>query len=330
MSIFWLNKVFEESVQTDPRPLLTLLVIADFSNREGYCWPGLDSIAEKTRQSKRNITRILPDLEKTGELYINRVSGKGNSYLMCIGSEAHELTHALERFMKMKTEDAFTVAQKILKKQMSYRTYIQGLDGSSIGPRTARLGPRTDLSTDPSINHLYNKGVEPGQKFDNIRSSETYIELQNAIITVCKKVELLTLTEKEIENIDILYEIGAKPSEIRTLYGKDNQDGLGPTSWWFTQFWKGKKGQFPTPADIRSTLGQAREHRPDDVQNDGEAAQAWAEVMAWLNGKKAVADFSHEQTLLAIREIGEYKLRHRRKDETPFLRQQFIDIFQET
>jgi hypothetical protein len=70
MSIEWMTHVWNNSKQKGSR-LLMLLAIADYANDEGSAYPGLESLARKTRQTKRNAIRIIEKIVEDEELEID-------------------------------------------------------------------------------------------------------------------------------------------------------------------------------------------------------------------------------------------------------------------
>lgn len=83
----------------------------------------------------------------------------------------------------------------------------------------------------------------------SVREKTEYIHLLNQVVTVCKR-DILTLEERDYEQVDKLFQMDITPEQIAAYYG-------GKDSWWFTVFWKGKQAHFPTPADVITTVGQA-------------------------------------------------------------------------
>lgn len=59
--------------------LLTFLALGDWADDEGFCWPRMEQLAKKSRQSIRSSQYAVSKLSKDG--YLIRVcgSGKGNS-----------------------------------------------------------------------------------------------------------------------------------------------------------------------------------------------------------------------------------------------------------
>jgi hypothetical protein len=78
MSIKIMNLVWSAAQYTDPRTLLVLLALADWSNDEGMSWPSLPKLAIKSRQSSRNVQRILKSLRDEGVLRIEVHDGRNH------------------------------------------------------------------------------------------------------------------------------------------------------------------------------------------------------------------------------------------------------------
>ena len=60
--------------------VLVLLVLADYTNDDGFCWPSFKTISDKAHLSRRQVIRILTNLEKTGEIEMTQRAGeRGNT-----------------------------------------------------------------------------------------------------------------------------------------------------------------------------------------------------------------------------------------------------------
>jgi DNA-binding MarR family transcriptional regulator len=73
--------------------LVVLIVLANFANDAGECWPGLTVIAKKARLSKEQVCRILTNLERVGEIRRSRSSGgrrKRTHYFISLTPENSE------------------------------------------------------------------------------------------------------------------------------------------------------------------------------------------------------------------------------------------------
>ena len=53
-----------------PPVKFVLLALADYANREGICWPSIDSLSKKTGLSRRQTQRHLKALRESGEIEI--------------------------------------------------------------------------------------------------------------------------------------------------------------------------------------------------------------------------------------------------------------------
>jgi hypothetical protein len=78
MSIRIMSWVWENSIQKG-NELLLLLALADSANDQGVCWPSLETLAKKTRMSRRYVKRVMADLKETGLVISNpRLDDKGD------------------------------------------------------------------------------------------------------------------------------------------------------------------------------------------------------------------------------------------------------------
>lgn len=88
MSLRALTTVWAESKATGTLLLLEL-AIADTANDQGWAWPGIDFLAQKSRMSRRSVVDLLQRLEEIGELQVERNAGpRGtNMYLLLLVSK---------------------------------------------------------------------------------------------------------------------------------------------------------------------------------------------------------------------------------------------------
>ncbi|GIV82718.1 MAG: hypothetical protein KatS3mg051_2072 [Anaerolineae bacterium] len=77
MSIRIMTAVWDSPAITDKHEMLVLLSLADHANDDGYCWPSIRRIAERSRMSERQVYRVLSALEDRG--IISRDSRTGTS-----------------------------------------------------------------------------------------------------------------------------------------------------------------------------------------------------------------------------------------------------------
>ena len=75
MSYLITRQIWDSSPQGGNAKLV-LLALADFANGKGLAWPSIQTVAHKTGLSTRQVKRVLPKLEKDGEIHIER-SGPG-------------------------------------------------------------------------------------------------------------------------------------------------------------------------------------------------------------------------------------------------------------
>lgn len=86
MSIKVMTRVWEHS-QHGGGTLLVLLALADYANDNGVCWPDVATLATKARLTDRQVSNVLKDLIKAGDLAMvqGRGRGKHSAYAVLVG-----------------------------------------------------------------------------------------------------------------------------------------------------------------------------------------------------------------------------------------------------
>lgn len=77
MAIAWMAYAWKDGPE-DSNERYVYLALADNANEEGFAWPSLPTIAEKTRLSESTVRRSVLGLEKGGWLTVFRGNGAGN------------------------------------------------------------------------------------------------------------------------------------------------------------------------------------------------------------------------------------------------------------
>jgi hypothetical protein len=108
-----MDRVWRNSRQAGGK-LLLLLAIADFSNDNGMAYPGIDTLAEKTRQSRRTIQRQLTELEDDRELAIEPGTGRSNTntYWVLTGLDENVKQKLIDGAKKIKSDNMTPFSQK--------------------------------------------------------------------------------------------------------------------------------------------------------------------------------------------------------------------------
>lgn len=105
MSVRAIARVWD-TAEASGSALLLLLAIADYADDAGYAWPGVETLARKTRMSSRQVRRLIRTVAQTGELYVVRRRGAGNRYVITTGLTDVELLATLHDRCEMTIEAA--------------------------------------------------------------------------------------------------------------------------------------------------------------------------------------------------------------------------------
>ena len=92
MSIKIMTRVWDNS-KSKGSALLLLLALADYASEAGYCWPGITTLAGKTRLSERQVMRLIRQLEEAGELVCVREHRKPNRYWITVKYQPKDTSH---------------------------------------------------------------------------------------------------------------------------------------------------------------------------------------------------------------------------------------------
>lgn len=140
MSIKRSNAVWEHSKQSG-NALILLLKLADNAADDGYCWPGIEHLAEKSRMSKRTVIRLTKKLETDGELFVVRNRRHGNKYIVRVGLSDEEFDAAVKKHFPFLTSDNLT-----------YDTCV-----TSEVTQLCHIRSDTAMSQEPSMNRQENR-----------------------------------------------------------------------------------------------------------------------------------------------------------------------------
>ena len=78
--MIWLRQV------KNPSAKLILIALARYANKQGVCWPSIETLSGDTGISERQIMRIIKDLEATAIVAVHRAGwNKPNVYTFLYG-----------------------------------------------------------------------------------------------------------------------------------------------------------------------------------------------------------------------------------------------------
>lgn len=117
--------------------LLLLLALADFAADDGYCWPTISTLAEKTRLSERQVFRLLQKLEDAGELTVIR--GRRNNRYIVNTDKAQE---RIEKVFRFRTGD----------KMAPDKTQPDDAIPDKMSPDPDKMSPSPDMGVTLTVN----------------------------------------------------------------------------------------------------------------------------------------------------------------------------------
>jgi hypothetical protein len=83
MSIPYLNAAMDAKCESGTEKLV-LLILANYANKNGACWPSMPSVAKRCSLSARTVVEQVAKLAERGWLEVDRTKGKSNHYILKI------------------------------------------------------------------------------------------------------------------------------------------------------------------------------------------------------------------------------------------------------
>lgn len=308
MSIKFLASVWEKSVHCGPR-LLLLLAIADHADENGLAWPGMESLASKTRLDKRNLWRTLGELCDSGELLaLNREGQRTNMYIIVAGSTEKQVVAAWDRALALgaigvRGQKDLSIPDKIWE-VVSGRHYRQGDTSVS---ETVEVPSGRHYVVSPGRQGSVSETVEPS--FNHHESSSEPLSADAAPEAPVKERDPIPTSFEgwlaRIENPPadsnrtaqlVAMHLALFPSKDAPDYGYMGKTAktVGGAGRMAALMWQ-SAGARITGDPLRYCLGIHRREKPkrggngvkrQETLSDSEAA----EVGAWLRGRAGVED----------------------------------------
>lgn len=133
---FKLVKQVIRSQQQSPAHKLVLIVIADHTNetKSGTAWPAIDTIAAYVGLKRRQVQRILRELEKTGQIQVQKrdaFKGTNRYRILSTGvspTTPHGVTHDT-------SEVSFTTKRGVTHDTQVHKEQITTKAGGAPGPK---------------------------------------------------------------------------------------------------------------------------------------------------------------------------------------------------
>ena len=265
-----------------------LLAMADHAQDDGTrCYPSVERIAAKTGFGERAIQGAIKELRKSG-------------LLVLVGYERGGRSHATEYQIDV-TKGA----------RHAYFVTGKGARGAPISTVKGARGSVKGAPAAPETSLTINTTTEKKDDTQTPKTPPPLYDLALALSEVCGMQ--LDKNKRLFREAKILGAV--TPADVRASYGAGG--------WWYTHDWRGKKGQRPTPAQVRETWGQwsapsANGRAPESYTDSGaaefdermaaaasepEAARVWRVALVQLAAQMTRATFSaqlHGSTAVAL------------------------------
>ena len=156
MSIKRMSAVWEQSKQGG-NGLLLLLKIADNAKDDGFCWPGIEYLANKCRTSKATVMRQTKKLEADGEIFVHRSRRHGNKYIVKVGLSDEEFEASLRKHFHFLPEETLScILQLNTSKLQNTASKLQNATSQVAHAATSQVAhvqqePSCEPSCEPSI-----------------------------------------------------------------------------------------------------------------------------------------------------------------------------------
>ena len=151
--------------------LLLLIMLADAANDNGYCWPGIQRLSQQTRMSTRQVQRMLQDLSKDGEIFIETRKGgiKNNRYWVICGLDIEQKREIANQIIEKYPDLGDDILSSLGNDKMSSPPPFDDDNLSSGNDIAVSSGNDIAVSLKPLINHklikreisLKNKALDP-------------------------------------------------------------------------------------------------------------------------------------------------------------------------
>jgi hypothetical protein len=169
--------------------LLVLIALAEWANKDGIAWPGVDAIAKRTRLKGRQIFRILGRLGKEGVVLVESGGGRGRN---------NRYRFALNRVVNPVADDTVSDRETLASmtpfanETLSSKTLNPVVEDSPYKEEPL-LTSNSFVETQTSDFQLSNSEPEPTEKEETAILQEIWAHY---LKTIGKKPSLYSLNEK--------------------------------------------------------------------------------------------------------------------------------------
>jgi hypothetical protein len=238
------------------------MALARFAGNRGMAWPGLDTLCEKVSLSKPTLIKAIACLEGHGLIAVERRPGGANVYTL-LRLEAQSGSKAALLGGK----------EDLPGSKAALPPPVKPVDG----------GSKAALPEEDSVKKTHSEENKEREKPEPLAAlaapppePETIDQSLSEPVLEVHPVYLLAVALAAVCGMDLALNkarlckdakalIGASPPatpELLTRHYGCDPGVQTQTAWWWVSDWRGQKGEWPSPATIKSTWGQWAQATP--------------------------------------------------------------------
>lgn len=255
-----------------------LLALAQHADKDGFCWPGYETLGDMVGLTRRNAMRNLAPSIESGEVIVweqqGQHGGRGytNIYLITAGLTSDQIREIVKRRFELQADEVDTVLNKkgdeyitlCYLKRVSIEALLRTKDikkGDKIDTLNGRMGD--------SLDTLNQQEAQKGDKIDTrtIESLNLESNLDSVPNGVSDKPPPNGLSPGKLKQ-EMIYKLsqvckinlglasGKQKGQLGAMAESLIKTGVSPPrldefiKWWYANDWRGQKRQAPEPGQV--------------------------------------------------------------------------------
>lgn len=238
LSIIPSRAIFDKCLS--PANLRVLGALCSYTDREGICFPSQGTLAGRLGMSRRTVSRSINKLESLGYVAVNKRTRENGSTT----TNLYKVIYAYEE-EEVEQADAFEAETEQPKKSI----------------KKAKRPKQPEMSFEEELQSMDDNAHKAGTGARKVQPVKQEIpgpwQMGRALAGICRMNFEINKGQLVSEGKRISAIKGFSLEKMGALFGK-------PGGMWYIHDWRGKKGQYPTPAQVRQTWAALEEKLNED------------------------------------------------------------------